>query len=416
MSNNSFYSVNLQCTIEERYGNPWVLRGSRMRKVQCIWFILGLIMVTGWAAISPTFSDKVIEEEISVVRLAAVGDVIMHLPVVRSGYRSETDGYDFRPCFEEVREYLSDADIAVAVLESPLAEIKDRKFTGYPLFKAPPAIADALQWAGIDLVFTAHNHSLDQGAAGVRHTLTYLDRIGLAHTGSRLRSEDPDYAIFDINGIRLGFLSYTTSTNGIPLPANAPYLVNVLDFKTLPMTVAKLKELEADVIITALHDGVEYQRWPSREQRTVVQKLLEAGVDIVLGSHVHVIQPFEYQTVVNKDGSSRECFVAYSLGNFLSNQQWRYSDCGLMLTLEIEKSSKRPGVTVRLDNYQPVWVHRYPTQGRYIYRLKLVKGPVCDDPDPRLDSTARKRMEEVWKEMEDLLARWREDREKDAGY
>lgn len=380
-----------------------------MKKTIWLWIILGFVLLAGRAVISPTFSKKVVEE-ISIVRLAAAGDVIMHLPIVRSGYRPEADSYDFRSCFEEVRDYLSGADVAVAVLESPLADGKDRQFTGYPTFKAPPAIADALQWAGIDLVFTAHNHSLDQGIAGVQHTLAHLNRIGLAQTGSRLRPEDPEYAVIDKNGIRMGFLSYTTSTNGIPLPANAPHVVNVLDFNILPKTIAKLKELEVDVIIAALHDGVEYQRLPSREQQTVARKLLEAGVDVVLGSHVHVIQPYEYQTVVDKDGSSRGCFVAYSLGNFLSNQQWRYSDCGLMLTLELEKSSLRPGVTVRLDNHQPVWVHRYLSQGRYEYRIKMVKGPVCDDPDPRLNNAAKKRMEEVWQEVEDHLNGWAKER------
>lgn len=375
---------------------------------KAVWFCLipGLIVLVGWAVIFPTFSGEV-AEEVSVVTLAAAGDVIMHLPIVRSGYRSETDSYDFRPCFEEVKEYLSSADVAVAVLESPLADVKDRQFTGYPTFKAPPAIADALQWAGIDLVFTAHNHSLDQGASGVKHTLAYLNQIGLAQTGSRLRPEEPEYIVIDKNGIRLGFLSYTTSTNGIPLPAATPYLVNVLDFNTLPKTIAKLEELEVDVIIAALHTGVEYQRLPSREQKAVVEKLLAAGVDVVLGSHVHVIQPYEYQEVASsKEETPRRCFVAYSLGNFLSNQQWRYSDCGLMITLELEKSSQRPGVTVRLDNHQPVWVHRYLSKGRYEYRIKMVKGPVGDDPDPRLNNAAKKRMEEVWQEVEDLLDTW----------
>lgn len=377
-----------------------------MKKLLPVWVAICLAGFLSWVIVFPTFSDEY-PEGISVLRLAAAGDVIMHLPIVKSGYQKESNTYDFRPCFAEIKDYLSSADLAVCVLETPLAAPNDRNYTGYPTFNAPPAIADALQWAGIDLVFTAHNHSLDRGAAGIRNTLAYLDKIGLPQTGSRKSPDQKEYQIIEKNGFKLGFLSYTTLTNGIPLPAEAPYMLNLLDYEKLAQNVKELRASGVDAIILALHTGVEYQRQPSREQLVTVNHLLQAGVDIILGSHVHVIQPYEFREVALPGTTeAKTCFVAYSLGNLLSNQQWRYSDCGLMTTLELEKSSRKPGLRIRQLNHLPVWVYRYPAGDGYQYRIMPVRGPEADGSDPTLSVKARNSMREVWEDTETLLKNW----------
>lgn len=379
-----------------------------MQRMLPVWLVVCVLMGFFGMSLFPTFSQEELEEVV-VLRMTAAGDVIMHLPIVKSADQQATGSYDFRPCFAEIKDYLSEADLAVAVLETPLAADADRDFSGYPRFKAPPAIADALQWAGIDLVFTAHNHSLDQGVAGLKTTLAYLDRIGLPHTGSRSHPEEREYLIMERQGFRLAFLSYTTSTNGIPLPKDAGYALNILDFAQLDRTIAEIRALGVDAIILALHTGIEYQRQPSKLQQKTVRLLLEAGVDIVLGSHVHVIQPYEIRTVPTiTDSGAKTCFVAYSLGNFLSNQQWRYSDCGLLVTLELEKSAVRPGVEIKVVNHLPVWVHRYLAGDRYRYVIKKVAGPGEPDPAASLTSKARQRMIEVWEETEVLINDWKE--------
>mgnify|MGYP001953637197 CR=1 FL=1 len=290
--------------------------------------------------------------------LNAVGDIVMHLPIVNSA--GKPDGsYDFRPVFKYIRPYLSQADLSVAVLETQL-EAPGQIYSGYPCFNSPGAIADAILWSGIDLVFLAHNHSLDQGVTGVTHTLSYLDRIGLAYTGCNSSPIEHRYRIIEKNQIKLAFFSYTTTTNGIPLPKGKEWAVNMLDYKQIAKDIATVKQAGADGIVFGLHTGTEYFREPTPEQLVIVKKLLALGVDIVLGSHVHVIQPIEItsgEPLV--PGKQRTYFVAYSLGNFLSNQRWRYSDCGLMVSLKLVKEPAWPGIRIAAASYLPLWVYRY---------------------------------------------------------
>ena len=117
-----------------------------------------------------------IEPERDYLILTAVGDIVMHLPIVSSSYNPSRSEYDFRPIFTGVEPELSAADLTVGVLETQLSGAES-KYTGYPRFNSPYTIADALQWAGFDLVFTAHNHALDQGTAGLMKTLSYLEKL-----------------------------------------------------------------------------------------------------------------------------------------------------------------------------------------------------------------------------------------------
>ena len=155
-----------------------------------------------------------------------------------------------------------------------------------------------------------------------------------------MRQDQPRFRLIERRGIRLAFCSYTTGTNGIPLPAGKEWQVNIFDFNKLNADIHAAKQAGADGIILALHSGVEYQRLPSPEQQQFCQGLLAAGVDVILGSHVHVVQPLASQLIVDPGSNeNRHAFIAYSLGNFLSNQYWRYSDSGLMLSLKISKRS-----------------------------------------------------------------------------
>lgn len=339
------------------------------------------------------------------VSLLAVGDVIMHLPIINSCYRVTDNTYDFRPVFTEVKPELERTDLAVAVLEAPLAG-PESNYTGYPSFNSPGAIAEALQWAGIDLVFLAHNHCLDRGVTGLQKTMAYLDQIGLPYTGCNADPKQKRYRMVEIRGVKLAFLSYTTTTNGIRLPADKEWMVNRFDYTRIAADITDARKHGADGIIFALHTGIEYQRYPSNKQQEMVQHLLALGVDVVLGSHVHVIQPLELRTIfIPATGNLKTCFIAYSLGNFLSNQRWRYSDCGLMVQLNMEKISCRPGITIASEKHRPLWVNRYVKEGKLNYRIKLVSGnEISTDPD--LDEEARKRMLQVWEETAALIDAW----------
>ncbi len=346
----------------------------------------------------PLFQETI---ERSDVTLAAVGDVIMHMPIIKSCYNATDNSYDFRPIFSEIKPELEIADLAVGVLETPLAG-PELKYTGYPSFNSPASIADALQWAGLDLVFIAHNHCMDRGIAGLEKTMAHLDKIGISYVGCNNRPDVKRYRMVETKGIKLAFLAYTTSTNGIVIPKAKQWMVNMLDYDEIAADIADAKRNGAAGIILALHTGIEYQRVPSNEQKQIVNRLLELGVDIVLGSHVHVIQPVELRTVATSEiNKARTCFVAYSLGNLLSNQRWRYSDCGLMVHLKLTKYRGEAAITITDKKLTPLWVNRYTKDDKFNYRIKLVQDAPSTDPD--VDLEGRLRMKQVWEETMEMI-------------
>jgi poly-gamma-glutamate capsule biosynthesis protein CapA/YwtB (metallophosphatase superfamily) len=381
-----------------------------LKQIHLVFLFLLIVTVFGgcsWDRPVRSVSGTPVGPGDSMVTLTAVGDVVMHLPVVYSAYNPGDGSFDFRPVFQEIKDSLSSADLAVGVLETQLAGLGS-KYTGYPRFNSPASIADAMQWAGIELVFTAHNHSLDQGAGGLLKTLGYLDQIRLLHTGCRSDSGSKRYQLVDLKGIKLAFLSYTTTTNGIPLPSGREWMVNFLDFQKIKADITEAKLAGANGIVMALHTGTEYAREPSPEQQMICDRLIELGVDIILGSHVHVIEPLEPRLVPDSGlpGKNRTCFIVYSLGNLLSNQRWRYSDCGLMVTFKLRKGAGEPGIRIVEVRHAPLWVRVVQEPGRASYRIKKLAGPEYDGHEPGIEAADRSRMREVWDDTEELFGKW----------
>ncbi len=332
-----------------------------------LFFLIGFLGPRFWDILA-TRTIITTDDGFHSLTLNAVGDLVMHLPIVNSAQKPD-GSYDFRPIFKNIRPYLSQADLAVAVLETQL-DTANQIYSGYPCFNTPSSIADAVLWSGIDLVFLAHNHSLDQGISGINNSLAYMDQVGLPYTGCRSNPREPRYRIIEKNQIKLAFFSYTTTTNGIPLPKGKEWVVNMLDYEQIAKDIKEVRLTGADGIVFALHTGNEYQREPSPEQIEIIQKLLSLGVDIILGSHVHVIQPIEVGKVNSLvPGRYRTYFVAYSLGNFLSNQRWRYSDCGLMVSLKLVKEPVWPGIRIAKASYLPLWVYRYKEEQQLSYQI-----------------------------------------------
>lgn len=339
-----------------------------------------------------------------VATLVAVGDTIVHSPMMTAAWDPKLKSYDFRPMFQHVRADIEGADLGVGVLETVLGA-GVAPYSGYPRFNSPDAVADALQWAGLDVVFTAHNHMLDHGTQALFRTLDHLDSIGLDHVGSA-RKPLPELRMVmrRANGVKIAFLSYTTITNGFPVPASMPWAVNLYHKEIMAADVARARAAGADFVVAALHAGVEYQRRPDASQRKVIDEMVAAGVDVVLGSHPHAVQPFETRRVKNPDGSEKEAVVFYSLGNFISNQIWRYSDCGLIVWLTLAKQPDGPPRLAGL-HWHAVWVHRHISDGRRRYRVLPVdeRGSAAYVHDKLLTPADRERMQQVWEETRDLL-------------
>ena len=337
------------------------------------------------------------------ITITAVGDFLMHMPVINSA-KSADGSYDFKPIFSEVRSLLNSSDLTIANLETRLAG-KQFGYSGYPVFNCPEDLANDLKALGIDVVTTANNHSLDQGWPGVVNTIKHLEAAGLSQVGTNRSPEEANQVfITEVKNTKIGIINYTENTNGIPLPKGKEFAVNLMKKEKIYADIDKLKSQGAEVIIAYLHFGTEYQRQPNEFQQKLVEELFTRGVDIIFGDHVHVIQPMDLKNVPSDAGEEKR-FVVYSLGNFISNQTWRYSDCGLIVNVVLEKNADK--VSIKTADYVPVWVDTYTNQGQKEYRVLPVQKALEDyqaKTDPLLDHSDFGKLQEVWQDTTSLIS------------
>lgn len=309
------------------------------------------------------------------VELAFTGDILPHLRVIRFArhyartahypaslasivqppemyqptetYRDRQ--YDFSPMFEQVAPKLQAADLAICHLETVISSQSPR---GYPRFRTPSELVEAIARTGWDGCSLASNHSMDQGTAGVAQTIGAMEEYGLGFAGTATGPQSPGAAHYQVNGIHLAHLSYTHGLNGLKLPRGEDWWVNLIDVETIAADAATARNEGAEFIIVSLHWGTEYRRMPDSRQRQVAQAIAEKGtVDLVIGHHAHVIQPVD---------RIDDMWVVYGLGNFLSNQTptccTPSSGDGAILHVVIDDSPD--GLAVRDMTYTPTWVDR----------------------------------------------------------
>lgn len=312
---------------------------------------------------SPPATEIVQEPVVREAKLVATGDIMVHSPQLPAYYDPKTKRYAFDSWFEHVRPILQSGDWVFGNLETPLAG-QDLKYTGYPRFNAPAELADALVGAGFQIVSTANNHTMDRGVPGVFRTLKNVRRAGLVPVGTAADEADAiRLTIEERNGIRMGFLAYTYGTNGIPVPADMAFAVNLIDKEKIRSAIAELRDAGADVVAVSLHFGQEYHRMPNNQQIVLARALIASGADIVLGSHPHVVQPYERVDIPasdSPDGRSHRGVVIYSLGNFISNQSGDWKDVGLIFSVDVVKTEHPDGsssVDIRDVAATPTWVH-----------------------------------------------------------
>ncbi len=293
--------------------------------------------------------------------LAVCGDAMSHMPVTNDAWDGEK--YDYVRVMSGAKSRVEAADYAVVNLETTFAG--GPKYSGYPAFNSPDGMAQGLKDLGFDLCLTANNHSLDKGWSGLSRTLDVLDETGLAHVGTSRSQEERDanLVVADVGGISVAFLGYTYGTNGIPVPKDHPYCINVfntdylsglreLDRDRLAADLEQAKAADADLIAVMIHWGVEYQTKQNAYQEEVADFLFANGADIILGGHSHVPQPMELRTL--EDG--RQGFVCYSLGNFISSQNDEYTDTTAVLTLELTRDNETGEAQVTGYSYAPMYM------------------------------------------------------------
>ncbi|GHV23496.1 capsular polysaccharide biosynthesis protein [Clostridia bacterium] len=263
------------------------------------------------------------------VTLLFAGDAMQHQTQIDNAYRNGS--YDYSSYFQHVALAISQADLAIVNLEVTLG---GKPYKGYPMFSAPDEYAIALKDAGFDVFLNANNHILDRFSKGLHRTLDVLDSLQVQHTGVFRNAEEREETyplILEKNGIRIAFLNYTYGTNG--MKPKYPDVVNYINTWQIQQDIQKAKCQKADVIIANMHWGIEYKSLQNKTQENLAKFLIEEGVDIVMGSHPHVVQP----SILIDSTSTGSHLVVYSLGNFVSGMTAVNTDGGQMIKVVLDK-------------------------------------------------------------------------------
>lgn len=264
------------------------------------------------------------------VEMVFVGDAMQHQSQLDAARTDEGD-YDYSDYFAAVEPYVQSADLAVVNLETPLG---GKSYSGYPMFCAPDAYATALKNAGFDLFLMANNHILDRRDRGLKRTVAVLDSLGVGHIGAYLSQADRSERlpmIMEVKGFSVAFLNYTYGTNGITIQGDV--VVDYIDYAAIERDVALARTAGAEIVCVCLHWGDEYKLLPNSHQKRLADKLVDLGVDLVIGGHPHVIQPMEMRQ--NKSGGNS--LIVYSLGNFISGMRTIDTRGGAMVRVVLER-------------------------------------------------------------------------------
>lgn len=342
----------------------------------------------GTAGTKQEQETKPVEQPIT-LSISCVGDVMVHSTQFKAQYNADTDTYQFDNNFQYVKDYISAADLALLNLETTFS---GPPYAGYPAFRSPDSLADALDRAGFDVALLSNNHILDGGVKGLERTLGVLAEKGFQVSGAQLPEGKP-FAIVDVKGVKTAILSYTYETpsiegrhalNGNPMSDTALSMTNTFLYEDLSSLWSELsaqiqqaKEEGAQIVVCYLHWGEEYQREPNRWQKEMAQQLSDLGVDIVFASHPHVLQPYE---MIRSEVSGKTTAVFYSMGNFLSNQRLetldnRYTEQGMIAQVEVTLMQSTGEILSIQQSAVPTWVDKYKKDGKNVYAIvPLVDG------------------------------------------
>ena len=349
--------------------------------------LLSLLIVGAFLAYNKYINDNkeenvIIPEEpvpeIYDATLIAVGDNLIHQSVISDANKhANYNGYDFKPMITHIKDIVSNYDIAYYNQETIIGG-KSLGLSGYPQFNSPYEVGDAMIDAGFNLVSLATNHTVDRGKTGVTNSCQYWsDKEGVLTAGSYCSDEERNaIKIAEVNNISYTMLNYTYGTNG--LPVSNSYLVNVWptnesidpsrnnQYQQYKEQVKKDIEAvrdQVDVLIVAMHWGYEYTHTPTPYEKDMANYLASLDVDIIIGTHPHVIQPVTWID---------DTLVIYSLGNFLSAQYQNQGSCsyykcmvGLMTSLRIEKIVFQGETTIKIDNVENELIYNYYNQSSW---------------------------------------------------
>ena len=326
---------------------------------------------------------------VSTATILSTGDLLMHKKVINSG-KQEDGSYDFESIFRYIAPYTGKADYAVANLETTLCGTdKGFAYSGNPKFNCPDALVDSARDAGFDMLLTANNHSMDTTIVGYKRTLEVVREKGLATLGTYLTADEQKWTMLDINGIKIGVMCFCYSDgfapNGNPVlnynEVPEPGLLSYFTYDKLPEFYAlaqtyldEMKAAGVEATLVYMHWGEEYKLSANKDQQAMAQKLCDMGVDAIVGSHPHVLEPVDLLQSTTDPGHAT--VVLYSLGNAVSNQ--RKEEMTTLTTGETEDGAlfsvtfaKYPDGTVCLDAVEliPTWVNMHANSGKTEYNI-----------------------------------------------
>jgi poly-gamma-glutamate capsule biosynthesis protein CapA/YwtB (metallophosphatase superfamily) len=350
--------------------------------------------------------------------ISSVGDIMAHQTQLTA--QKQADGtYSFTNNFYPMKALLSYADISIGNLETTFAGEK-KGYSAYPRFNTPDALADAIKYSGINLVVTTNNHAYDYGGAALIRTLEILEDRKLEYVGTRKKSTDKNYVVRKVNGIYVGITAYTYESgkkdslktiNGLVVSKEYQDLLNSYDpinpkpdLEDMQEVINNMRKDSAEFIVFVMHWGDEYKKYPNSSQVFMANQLNAMGVDLIFGSHPHVVQPVDF---ITHDSTGHQTFVAYSMGNFISNQRYESmqnyaTEDGLFIGAEIIKA---PNQKPKIHHvfYEPTWVNRYQESGKYFFEVIPANAYLAEKDSFPLKDEQWKRMENSTKRTTDLV-------------
>ncbi|GAA0069332.1 hypothetical protein UT300003_08550 [Clostridium sardiniense] len=343
-----------------------------------------------------THDNKNNDKNEKLYTITSVGNLIVHDAQI-SGAKQTSEDYNFDKSFEYIKDAIYNSDLSIGVFEGTFNGGKPQ---GYPTFNSPDEFLDTLKSTGFDIINYASNHIIDKGSSGVKNTITKSINKNLINIGVKRDNQDKNYIIYEIDGHKIGMFAYTYKTgpntiNGIQIPKDVYSLINTFDYNNLSTlyndvesSIKDMKKEGVEFIIGSFHWGEEYVAKENNTQKNIARKMNELGVDVVLGGHPHVIQPYEILT----SDSGHSTFIAYSQGNFLSNQcyeeiQKNLTEDGLLIKFTLGLRNNK----LYLKNYDitPTWVYREPKDnGLFIHRIIPVVDALNNSSKYKLSSNS----------------------------
>lgn len=309
--------------------------------------------------------------------LTSLGDTLCHNTQYWDAYNSKTDEYDFSYVYEDIKNYTLSSDITIGSLETTFAG-KEKGYSNYPTFNTPDSLATALKDIGVDVVSLAGNHALDYGYTGLCRTIDVFNNIGLSHLGTYKTAEDQEKILIkDVKGVKIAFINYTYGTNGIPLPSGKDFCVNLIDKDFIKKQINQAKEQNVDMIVACMHWGTEYRTTANSEQKDLANFLFENGVDVILGNHPHVLEPMEKKTITLQDGTTKDVFVVYALGNFTADQRDEITRDSAILNLTITKNSDSK-ISIDKVNYVPIYMYKNTNVSTHKFKILDIEKTIKD--------------------------------------